>query len=383
MVEVGGGSAPRTSAITPYPERREQKRSRSRKIKAHWRISGRFGLAPSCPEGLLLRTVYRDEKRKRAIAGQSKRILDSGGGMGELLLCLLFSRRRYQDYHRLSGIGGTVGNAHTKFINGKERRGETTVKVIAVMNQKGGIGKTMTAASIAYILAEEHGMKTLVVDADQQGNISMLYNCFEPEGIGMAELLEDHQAIGGNYATSDLIQTTPYDKIDIIPANGYLMRANMKLLMLEQDNQISRFKAAMNEVRTVYDFVIVDCGLLMDMTVTNVLAAAELVVVPVKLGGFEIEAIDNMQEQLETMRRFNPDIKMKVLMTMCQKNKTTLQTKEWLQYHSGHDCFTASVRRSIIAEKSTMAHLPLPKFSKNGITTQDYRAVTLELLKGE
>ena len=64
------------------------------------------------------------------------------------------------------------------------------MKTIAIMNQKGGIGKTMTAASIAYLLGEEQGKKVLLVDADQQGNVSMLYDRYKPEGIGMSELLE-------------------------------------------------------------------------------------------------------------------------------------------------------------------------------------------------
>ena len=100
------------------------------------------------------------------------------------------------------------------------------MKIIAVMNQKGGIGKTMTAAAIAYIMGEEKGKKVLICDADQQGNISLLYDRFDPEGQGMSELLENHQAAGGAYSTTDLIQTTPYGNIDIIPANGYLMRTN-------------------------------------------------------------------------------------------------------------------------------------------------------------
>lgn len=143
------------------------------------------------------------------------------------------------------------------------------MKIIAVMNQKGGIGKTMTAAAIAYIMGEEKGKKVLICDADQQGNISLLYDRFDPEGQGMSELLENHQAAGGAYSTTDLIQTTPYGNIDIIPANGYLMRTNMTLLQEEGEDQILRFAAAMNEVRTIYDYCIVDCGLIMDM-ISNV-----------------------------------------------------------------------------------------------------------------
>ena len=109
------------------------------------------------------------------------------------------------------------------------------MKIIAVMNQKGGIGKTMTAAAIAYIMGEEKGKKVLICDADQHGNISLLYDRFDPEGQGMSELLENHQAAGGAYSTTDLIQTTPYGNIDIIPANGYLMRTNMTLLQEEAE----------------------------------------------------------------------------------------------------------------------------------------------------
>lgn len=255
------------------------------------------------------------------------------------------------------------------------------MKTIAVMNQKGGIGKTMTAASIAYILGQEQEKKILVIDADQQGNISMLYGAYDPEGRGLPDLLENHEREGGTYTTSELIKTTPYDRIDIIPCNGYLMNTNMYLMKTEEGNQILRLAEDLEDVAAAYDYCIIDCGLIMDMTVMNALVAADLAIVPVKLGGFEIEAADNMDEQLESIRKFNDRIRMKVLITMRQKNKTTLQVEEWLKENSGHDCFRTVIRRSVVAEKSTIAHVPLPKFSKGCIASQDYRAVTYELLR--
>lgn len=255
------------------------------------------------------------------------------------------------------------------------------MKIIAVMTQKGGVGKTMSAASIAYILGEEQFRRVLVVDADQQGNISMLFGRYEPEGAGMSELLERHRAVGGDYSTDDMIQATEYSHIDIIPANGYLMRTNMNLLLQEKEDQILRFAAAMNEVREAYDYCIVDCGLLMDMTVTNVLVAADMVIVPVKIGGFEISAIENMLEQVGDLNQINPDISVRVLMTMRQKNKTSLEVEAWLKEHPEYNCFTTAVRRSVIAEKSTMQQVPLPKFSKRCAVTQDYRNAVYEIMK--
>lgn len=290
---------------------------------------------------------------------------------------------RHKDMWRQECGEYIVTNEHAERLKKIEIDNRRThiMKIIAVMTQKGGVGKTMTASSLAYILGVEHGKRVLIADADQQGNISMLYGRFEPQGIGMSELLEKHRAIGGTYSTEQLIDETPYENISIIPANGFLMRTNMTLLLLEQDNQILRFKMAMEEIRDRYDYCIVDCGLLMDMTVTNVLVAADLVILPVKVGGFEIEAIVNMEEQLEDLRGFNPDIRMKLLMTMRQKNMTSLQVEEWLKASSGQDCFQTAIRRSIVAEKATMERVPLPKFSKSGIVAKDYREVAEELLK--
>ena len=255
------------------------------------------------------------------------------------------------------------------------------MKIIAVMSQKGGIGKTMTAASIAYILGEEKGKKVLAVDADQQGNMSMLYGRFEPEGAGLPDLLETHQSVGGTWKTTDAIQATQYGNIDIIPCNGYLMRTNMNLLLIEKEDQILRFSTAMLEVQDAYDYCIIDCGLLMDMAVTNVLVAADLVIIPFKVGGFELEAIENMQEQVEDLRGLNPEIRTKVLMTMRQKNQTSLRVEEWLHTSLRYNCFDTVVRRSIVAEKATMALVPLPKFSRGCTVTQDYRQAVDELLK--
>ena len=111
------------------------------------------------------------------------------------------------------------------------------------------------------------------------------------------------------------------------------------------------------------------------MVVINILIAAELIIAPVKVGGYEIEALQNLEEQIEDLRDINPDLRIKALMTMRQKNKTSLEVEEWLKAESGFDMFVTPIRRSIIAEKSTTAMIPLPKFSKRGIVSQDYRCV--------
>lgn len=255
------------------------------------------------------------------------------------------------------------------------------MKTIAVMSPKGGIGKTTTADTMAYILGEEKKKKILILDEDPQGDTSKIFGAYEPEGAGMSELLEHHRLLGGPYGTWDLIQQTEYDTIDIIPANGYLMKTDMELMMRQESNQINRLQEALKEVDNLYDYCICDCGRLLDMVVLNILMASDLVIAPVKVGGYENDAIYALQEQLDDLQELGKNLGIIGLMTMRQKNKTTLEFEEWMRTMSGFPMFDTPVRRSIVVEKASMARLPLPKFSRNGITTKDYQAVVEELLQ--
>lgn len=255
------------------------------------------------------------------------------------------------------------------------------MKVIAVMSPKGGIGKTTTADTMAYILGEEKEKKVLILDGDPQGDTSKIFGAYEPEGAGMSELLEHHRNLGGSYGTWDLIQQTDYDTIDIIPANGYLMKTDMELMMRREPNQVTRLWDALKEVQGLYDYCICDCGRLLDMVVINILMAADLVIAPVKVGGYENDAIYALQEQLDDLESLGKQLGIIGLMTMRQKNKTTLEFERWMRTMSGFPMFDTPVCRSIVVEKASMARLPLPKFSRSGIATKDYRAVVEELLQ--
>lgn len=127
------------------------------------------------------------------------------------------------------------------------------MRIIAVMSPKGGIGKTTTSDSIAYMLGEEQGKRVLVLDGDPQGDTSKTFGVFEPDGIGMSELLEKHECVGGTYKTGDLIRPTEYSHVDIIPANGYLMKTDMNLLLKSEDNQVTRLREALEEVADACD----------------------------------------------------------------------------------------------------------------------------------
>ncbi len=255
------------------------------------------------------------------------------------------------------------------------------MKIIAIMSPKGGIGKTTTSDSIAYILGEEQGKRVLVLDGDPQGDTSKTFGVYEADGIGMSELLEQHEVVDGTYRTIDLIQSTNYEQIHVITANGYLTQTAANLYVEEREDSDTRLQEVLKEVESDYDYCICDCGRLMDMVVFNVLLAADLVIAPVKVGGYEVEALKFLKGELESLKNVHPTLKVKGLMTMRQKNKTSLELEEWLKETLGMEMFETSITRSIVAEKATIAMLPLPKFSRNSVTTKNYRSVVEELRK--
>lgn len=256
------------------------------------------------------------------------------------------------------------------------------MKTIAVMSPKGGIGKTTTADSVAYILGVEMKKKVLLADGDPQGDTSRTYGMDAYKRVeGLKELLEEPRCSGGTYKTQQCIWKTQYEGIDIIPADGHLMQTDMKLAQCEDADQVTRLCKALMEVSSNYDYCICDCGRLLDMVTLNILLAADLIIAPIKVGGFEMDALDNLQEQMDNLWEFNPDVRIMAVMTMRQGNKTSLEAERWLKEDAWIESFQTPIRRSILAEKASIARKPLPEFSKNGSTTKDYRTLTHEIVR--
>lgn len=258
------------------------------------------------------------------------------------------------------------------------------MKVIAVMSEKGGIGKTTTAAALAEILANWDA-HVLAIDADQQGNLSALFGADDPEQGGLSQLLE---ATNKEVKISDVIRTTSNARVDIITANGYLQQTNIEIATDDVNDQAHRLKEALGQLYgplglDTYDFVICDCGLVIDMAVLNVLVAADLVIAPTKPGGFEAEALVRMRDRVAQLEPLNPELELRALVTMCGGSKANVQAEEWIKRASGVKAYMATIHRSVIAEKYTAARMPLPRFSPRCKAAKDYERLVIEIIMEE
>lgn len=256
---------------------------------------------------------------------------------------------------------------------------------IAVLNLKGGIGKTTTAVSLAYILAKDHGQNVLLVDCDMQGNASKVLKQYRPDGTGTHTIMLREAAPEFCIRATEYPEPQPFSGcLDVIPANMYLMQANAEIMRDTENEQLHRLDSAINRIEGLekpYNVAIFDCALGLDMTVLNAVIASDMIIAPVPFGGYEIDGLFQLQEQLEDLKAIKPELRLKALFTMKQGNKANREFEGWLRQQATPEMFKTSVRRSITAQKATFEEIPLPCFSKRGTATKDYEAVTAELME--
>lgn len=260
------------------------------------------------------------------------------------------------------------------------------MEIIAVMIEKGGAGKTTTAAALGTILGKNH--RVLMIDADQQGNLSALYGVDDPEDKGLAALLS---AVHEEVTVADVAKKsklfgdkkTGFYRVDVIPANGYLMDTNTEIATDTENDQVRRLRSALNTqaVRDAYDIVIIDCGLLLDMTVLNALVAADLVVVPVKLGGFEANALGHMADTIEQLQGLNDDLLLRSFFTMKGRNNASDQFEEWLKFFDRCQVFDTTISRSVIVERASIARMPVTEYSARCKVSREYEALAREIME--
>ena len=248
--------------------------------------------------------------------------------------------------------------------------------ILAVANQKGGVGKTTTSVNLAAGLAQS-GRRVLLVDLDPQGNATM------GSGVNKSKLDRTVYHILLGLADASNIRMRVESGYDLIPANRELAGAEVELVDLP--NREGRLRAALERLGDDYDFILIDCPPSLSLLTVNAFAAADQVLIPMQCEYYALEGLSDLVGTIKRVRaNLNPRLEIAGLLRTMFDPRNTLahQVSQQLEQHFGDKVYRTLVPRNVRLAEAPSYGAPAVVWDKASKGAQAYVALTEEILKG-
>ena len=249
-------------------------------------------------------------------------------------------------------------------------------KIIAVTNQKGGVGKTTTSVNLAASLSET-GRRILLIDLDAQGNATM------GSGINKHEVTRTgYDLLVGHASIHEVIVHAEDAGYDLLPGNADLTAAEVELM--DRDDRERRLRSVLSYVQKDYDLIVIDCPPSLSILTINALAAAHGVFIPIQCEYYALEGLSALLETVEQVRiAVNPELDIEgLLRTMYDaRNNLSNDVSLQLQEHFGDKVYRTIIPRNVRLAEAPSHGLPVLRYDKNSRGAAAYLALAGEYLR--
>ena len=248
-------------------------------------------------------------------------------------------------------------------------------RIIAIANQKGGVGKTTTAINLSACLADK-GKKVLAVDMDPQGNMT--------SGLGLdKESIEKtvYDMIIGESDIEEVLQKEAMENLDVLPTNIDLSAAEIQLIDVENKEFIVR--NSIQKIRDNYDFVIIDCPPSLSMLTINAMTTADSVLVPIQCEYYALEGLSQLIHTVELVKdRLNPDLEIEgVVFTMYDaRTNLSLQVVENVKDNLQQNIYKTIIPRNIRLAEAPSYGMPINQYDPKSAGSESYMRLADEVI---